>query len=240
MRPRAAVIALAVVMTGLPALAQTTRIDPHEPWPVAGCPPRCEPPALTPPVTPPPQVVVPPPPWYSTAVGPTLQWSIVVALIFAGFVGVAVARQRRKILRRVDGRQPWSPASPSAALAEPVGVHISQGVAVAAGTHEDRQRLRLHPIGRNDIQPMELLFEGEVSVGRASDNEVCIFNDKRVSRKHCTLAPKGERILVADCGSRNGTWVNGVPIKGLTHAESDSILGVGRTKLRVELLPARK
>jgi len=31
--------------------------------------------------------------------------------------------------------------------------------------------------------------------------------------------------------------VNGVPINGLLHAEPDSILGVGRTELRMQLLP---
>jgi hypothetical protein len=52
--------------------------------------------------------------------------------------------------------------------------------------------------------------------------------------------PKGNLILVTDCGSRNSTRVNGVPINGFMHAESDSILGVGRTELRMKLLPARK
>ena len=112
--------------------------------------------------------------------------------------------------------------------------------AIPPGTHQDKQRLRLYPIGRNDIGPFDILFEKTLAVGRSPDSEICISNDGQVSAKHCTLSPKEKSILVADAGSRNGTRVNGVPINGFMHAESNSILGVGKTELRMQLLPARQ
>jgi pSer/pThr/pTyr-binding forkhead associated (FHA) protein len=59
-----------------------------------------------------------------------------------------------------------------------------------------------------------------------------------VSGEHCRLTPEGKSILVEDTKSTNGTRINGVPIAGFIHADSDSILGVGRTELRLKLLLA--
>src|SRR6202008_4052590 len=67
--------------------------------------------------------------------------------------------------------------------------------------------------------------------------DICIGNDEMVSGRHCTLSPKDGRILVQDAGSLNGTRVNGVPVVGFFHAESDSLLGVGRTEVSMRLLP---
>jgi pSer/pThr/pTyr-binding forkhead associated (FHA) protein len=116
-------------------------------------------------------------------------------------------------------------------------VTISPAVLIPRGTREDTQRLRLYPIGHNEIGPFDLVFEKTLAVGRSPESEICISNDAQVSANHCALSPQGKSILVQDSGSRNGTRVNGVPINGSLHAEPDSILGVGRTELRMKLLP---
>jgi pSer/pThr/pTyr-binding forkhead associated (FHA) protein len=110
-------------------------------------------------------------------------------------------------------------------------------VSIPSGTRQDKQRLRLYPIGHNEIGPFDLVFEKTLEVGRSPESEICIPNDGQVSASHCALSPKGKFILVEDAGSRNGTRVNGVPINGFLHAEPDSTLGVGRTELRMKLLP---
>ena len=109
---------------------------------------------------------------------------------------------------------------------------------IAPGTHLNEQRLRLYPLGQNELPPTDILFEGELAIGRSPDNQIIIDNDTQVSGHHCTLAPDRGLILVRDENSRNGTRVNRVPIKGAMHAQADSILGVGRTELRMQLLPA--
>jgi pSer/pThr/pTyr-binding forkhead associated (FHA) protein len=83
-----------------------------------------------------------------------------------------------------------------------------------------------------------MVFERELTVGRSPESNFHISNDSQVSGSHCTLSPWEGRILVRDNGSRNGTRVNGVPVEGFIHAEPDSVLGVGRTELRMQLLPA--
>ena len=57
------------------------------------------------------------------------------------------------------------------------------------------------------------LPEGEATIGRDPANVVAII-DPSVSRKHCLLRREEDgRFLIRDLESRNGTMVNGVPVK---------------------------
>jgi Mg-chelatase subunit ChlD len=127
---------------------------------------------------------------------------------------------------------------PSDPQSETTDVSVSGRVAVAPGTQQDKRRLRLFPLGHNDLGPIDVLFQDKLTLGRSPDSDICIGNDAQVSALHCTLSPKGHLILVEDDGSRNGTRVNGVPVSRSLHAEADSILGVGRTELRVRVVEA--
>ena len=146
----------------------------------------------------------------------------------------------RQIVILIRGRpQPQPLPEPPTTRPEPngSGVTISPVVLIRSGTRPDKPRLRLYPIGHNEIGPFDVLFEKTLAVGRSPESEICISNDAQVSASHCALSPEGKSILVRDVGSRNGTRVNGVPINGFLHAEPDSVLGVGRTELRMKLLP---
>ncbi len=60
----------------------------------------------------------------------------------------------------------------------------------------------------------EWLLEGQtVSVGREEDNEV-VLPDRRISRQHALIEREGDRYYIRDCGSKNGTFVNGELIQG--------------------------
>src|ERR1700741_1333520 len=52
----------------------------------------------------------------------------------------------------------------------------------------------------------------EATIGRDPTNLVAII-DPSVSRKHCFLRQEDGRFQIKDLDSRNGTLVNGVPIK---------------------------
>ena len=45
-------------------------------------------------------------------------------------------------------------------------------------------------------------------IGRAASNDLCL-DDPRISRQHTEIVWEGERCWIADCGSVNGTFVNG-------------------------------
>lgn len=48
-----------------------------------------------------------------------------------------------------------------------------------------------------------------VSIGRERDNTVVVADDDYISSRHAAVSVDGERVVVDDLGSRNGTFVNG-------------------------------
>jgi transcriptional regulator with GAF, ATPase, and Fis domain len=77
---------------------------------------------------------------------------------------------------------------------------------------------------------MEFPLDAEVTViGRDVDATVCL-KSRAASRRHCEVRRDGDRYLIRDLGSRNGTLVNGLPVTEcvLQHGDriavSDSLL----------------
>jgi len=62
----------------------------------------------------------------------------------------------------------------------------------------------------------------EVLIGRDEDAGIRIGSDD-VSRQHCLLTPAESGVMVRDLDSRNGTFIDGVPLG----ANEDSLLSVG-------------
>jgi pSer/pThr/pTyr-binding forkhead associated (FHA) protein len=52
------------------------------------------------------------------------------------------------------------------------------------------------------------LINGVNFLGRAPDNEI-MLTDKTISRKHLKVVMKGDKYLITDLKSRNGTFVRG-------------------------------
>ncbi len=51
-----------------------------------------------------------------------------------------------------------------------------------------------------------------MSIGRDSSNWICI-TDSSASRKHCLITRDGEQFKISDLESKNGTCLNGIPIR---------------------------
>ncbi len=81
-------------------------------------------------------------------------------------------------------------------------------------------RLRLRIAGR------EVAFVGahEVTLGREADVSV---RGTGVSRRHAALRLDGERVLVRDLESRNGTLLRGIPIAGELMLDGATVIGLG-------------
>lgn len=75
------------------------------------------------------------------------------------------------------------------------------------------------------------LGEGEVCVGRTSDNHLDLPWDPEVGRLHCAFVPYEGGWTVRDLGSRNGTFVNGERIVGERALQAGDEVRVGRTRL---------
>jgi transcriptional regulator with GAF, ATPase, and Fis domain len=73
------------------------------------------------------------------------------------------------------------------------------------------------------------LIDGQISIGRDESNQLCLI-DIVVSLKHCTIKQVGEQYEVVDLASRNGTFVNGIPVnrKAIEHGDT---IRVGKSEL---------
>jgi len=54
------------------------------------------------------------------------------------------------------------------------------------------------------------LDHDSVTLGRSSANELCYAEDAGLSRQHLAVERNGEQWTIRDCGSKNGTMLNGV------------------------------
>jgi DNA-binding NtrC family response regulator len=61
-----------------------------------------------------------------------------------------------------------------------------------------------------------------VSIGRDQSSSV-VIPDLALSRRHCTIAPSADGVVLSDLESRNGTIVNGVPIRAQALKDGDQI-----------------
>src|SRR5665647_3246110 len=52
-----------------------------------------------------------------------------------------------------------------------------------------------------------------LSIGRSSIAELCFPEDAGLSRQHFAFEPEGDDWIVQDLGSKNGTFVNNIPLK---------------------------
>ena len=62
---------------------------------------------------------------------------------------------------------------------------------------------------RSTVVPIEV---SELSIGRDPANRLTI-GDNSISRRHCLIREEGGRHAIQDLDSRNGTFVNGVPVR---------------------------
>ncbi len=77
-------------------------------------------------------------------------------------------------------------------------------------------------------------FEREITIGRDDAlANACITMDRFISRKHARLWENRGRLYLADLASRNGTRVDGQPVKGDAALQVGAPFMVGRTLLRV-------
>jgi len=73
-----------------------------------------------------------------------------------------------------------------------------------------RELLIQCPNGQTKTVP---LTGDRLAVGRSSAAELCFPEDAGLSRQHFAFEPEGEEWTVQDLGSKNGTFVNNIPLK---------------------------
>jgi pSer/pThr/pTyr-binding forkhead associated (FHA) protein len=77
-------------------------------------------------------------------------------------------------------------------------------------------------------------FEREITIGRDDTMaSACITLDRYISRKHARLAEDGDRLVLSDLESRNGTRLDGHAVTLEAEITPGERFIVGRTLLRV-------
>jgi hypothetical protein len=79
--------------------------------------------------------------------------------------------------------------------------------------------------------PVIALPTGRVTIGRAANCD-CVLSDPTVSRHHAELWREGDRWLLRDLGSRNGTRVNGVLVLEPTEVRPGDRVALGEARRR--------
>ncbi len=87
-----------------------------------------------------------------------------------------------------------------------------------------------HPDGRTETVQ---LTRDRTTVGRGSQADIRI-SDNRVSREHCALEVKGEKLYVVDLGGSNGTWIGSTKILANVREPFpfEAVVHVGPAQLR--------
>jgi serine phosphatase RsbU (regulator of sigma subunit) len=79
-----------------------------------------------------------------------------------------------------------------------------------------------------DGQMKTVPLTGRVSVGRSSASEMCFPEDGGLSRQHFVFEPEGDGWTVQDLGSKNGTFVNQIQLKGKLLLSPGDRIAAGR------------
>jgi Nif-specific regulatory protein len=88
---------------------------------------------------------------------------------------------------------------------------------------------RLLVISGSHTGTVRPLIDGHISIGLDASDELCPM-DTAVCRRQCTIDQVGEEFEIADPGSHNGTFVNGIPIRHKVIVHGDTIR-VGKSEL---------
>ena len=88
--------------------------------------------------------------------------------------------------------------------------------------------LTLFKTGR---EPIQVEFDGPVTIGRQAAICDLVTADPKVSRRHCRIEPVAEGWRLTDLSSSNGTWVDHKQVGELLLRDGDQIR-LGDTVLR--------
>lgn len=92
------------------------------------------------------------------------------------------------------------------------------------------------PDGTTGVHPVT---GGVVRLGRATENDLSFPDEPDLSRRHLMIERTGGSWVLRDLGSKNGTRLNGVPIRGAVELRPGDRIQAGRLvmELRAEAVP---
>ena len=88
-------------------------------------------------------------------------------------------------------------------------------------------------------EKFDFIFYDNIGIGRSRNSSeferfLSVQDDPRVSKLHCAVIRKEDKLYLKDMGSRNGTYLNGRRIQQPVVIQRDDVIGVGETKIEVK------
>lgn len=82
------------------------------------------------------------------------------------------------------------------------------------------------------------IFYDTVAIGRGSDirtyeKYLSVSEDPRISKIHCAIMRRGDKLYLKDLESRNGTYLNGKKIDRPVVLQRDDVIGCGESRFEV-------
>ena len=77
-------------------------------------------------------------------------------------------------------------------------------------------------------------IEGSTVVGRDPQAATLVIDDPEASRRHASLTPGGDGVVVEDLGSTNGTFVGGQRLEGTRNVGPGEEIRIGNTVIEVQ------
>ena len=87
-------------------------------------------------------------------------------------------------------------------------------------------------LSNNEAHP---LHRRRTAIGRSLESDIVLTDDDRVSRNHAELMWQGNQLMVIDCGSRNGVWLNHQRITEAVQLKAGDRLRIGRQEFIFKL-----
>jgi pSer/pThr/pTyr-binding forkhead associated (FHA) protein len=94
-------------------------------------------------------------------------------------------------------------------------------------------------VSRRQFGSLCVIGKSAVTLGRGNECQIRL-NDPTVSREHCRVSARADAgHVIEDCGSTNGTIVNGCRIEGPVHLRYGDRISIGSTIVRyyIEEIP---
>ena len=104
--------------------------------------------------------------------------------------------------------------------------------AVTVGTHKQKGSGKVLVL-EGPYSGKTFTFETPALVGRDSGCSIVLSEDTFVSQRHAEIYLDRRHIIVADLGSRNGTFVNGDQIDAPMRVAKGDVIQLGKTALKI-------
>jgi len=87
------------------------------------------------------------------------------------------------------------------------------------------------------LEDYEYIFYDSIGIGRTKNltdyEEFLMVNDSRVSKVHCAIVSRNDKLFLRDEGSRNHTFLNGKKLQRPAVIQKDDVIIIGGTRLEI-------